>query len=102
MVLYDAIMYKYPEAIPFKDFEIRAEEGEVFITEWNLSESPPSLEELKSWWTEFQKKEPISNVDPVKVIEKELRQERIVRKKIEQQLAEMKLEIQSIKRSENK
>lgn len=55
MILYDAIMYKYPEAIPKKDFVLRNDGNGSYIEEWNLRAPIPTKEELQLWWEESKK-----------------------------------------------
>lgn len=55
MILYDAIMYKYPDAIPKKDFVLRNDGNGSYIEEWNLRTPIPSEEELQLWWEESKK-----------------------------------------------
>ncbi|WP_307893982.1 XkdW family protein [Bacillus swezeyi] len=109
MIIYDAIMYKYPNAIPNQDFEIRAENGNVYISKWNLSESAPSQEELELWWEESQQYPAYIDEDPLKTLGEQLSQERIARKKIERanqtmenELAALKLELFHLKGGQEK
>jgi hypothetical protein len=48
-----AILSKYPNAIPSKDFIIRSNEEGQYIAEWNLDDSMPTNEELESWYFDF-------------------------------------------------
>lgn len=42
MILYDAIMYKYPDAVPRKDFELRNDGNGSYIEKWNLRAPIPT------------------------------------------------------------
>lgn len=55
MILYDAIMYKYPNAVSRKDFELRNDGNGSYIEKWNLRAPLPTQAELETWWEELQK-----------------------------------------------
>lgn len=55
MILYDAIMWAYPNAIPNKDFVLRNDGDGPYIEQWNLRAPIPTKEELQMWWKESQK-----------------------------------------------
>ncbi len=46
MILYDAIMYKYPDAVPRKDFELRNDGNGSYIEKWNLRAPIPTQKNL--------------------------------------------------------
>lgn len=50
MILYEAIKYKYPDADPQKDFELRNDGAGSYIDEWYLDVPKPTEKELKKWW----------------------------------------------------
>ncbi|BBP91829.1 hypothetical protein BsIDN1_54470 [Bacillus safensis] len=47
MILYEAIKYKYPDADPQKDFELRNDGAGSYIDEWYLDVPKPTEKELK-------------------------------------------------------
>lgn len=51
----EAIMYKYPNTDPTKDFIVQNDGEGSYIAEWNLRAPIPTQKELESWWEELQK-----------------------------------------------
>lgn len=104
MILYDAIMYKYPDAVPRKDFELRNDGNGSYIEKWNLRSPIPTQKELETWWEELQKNPPYEPPDQVELLAQELSQEKLARKQLEElnktlgsELAGIKLSLLSLK-----
>ena len=57
MNIEQAILFKYPTAIPNTDFVITIDEQGEYISEWNLSEPQPTTEELNEWYFQYKKEE---------------------------------------------
>lgn len=57
MNLVFAIQYKYPTANSQRDFRVEDDGEGPYISLWNLSESPPTDEELATWWLEYKREE---------------------------------------------
>ncbi|KIN37626.1 XkdW family protein [Bacillus subtilis] len=103
MILYDAIMYKYPTAVPRKDFELRNDGNGSYIEKWNLRAPLPTQEELQAWWEESKSKPPYEPPDQVDLLAQELSQEKLARKQLEElnqtlgnALSEIKLQLLSL------
>ncbi|MGG1248465.1 XkdW family protein [Bacillus spizizenii] len=108
MILYDAIMYKYPNAVPRKDFELRNDGNGSYIEKWNLRAPLPTQEELQAWWEESKSNQPYEPPDQVKLLAHELSQEKLARKKLEElnqtlgnALSEIKLQLLSLQGENN-
>lgn len=104
MILYDAIMYKYPNAVSRKDFELRNDGNGSYIEKWNLRAPLPTQAELESWWEESQKNPPYEPPGQVELLAQELSQEKLARKQLEElnktlgsELADIKLSLLSLK-----
>ncbi|KAA6482263.1 hypothetical protein DX928_03930 [Bacillus swezeyi] len=65
MILYDAIMWAYPDAIPNKDFVLRNDGDGTYIERWNLRAPIPTEEELQMWWKASQKGQAPTLLDSV-------------------------------------
>ncbi|WP_440645030.1 XkdW family protein [Bacillus subtilis] len=103
MILYDAIMYKYPKAVPKKDFVLRNDGSGSYIEEWNLRTPIPTEEELQLWWEESKSNPPYEPPDQVALLAQELSQEKLARKQLEElnqtlgnALSEIKLQLLSL------
>ncbi|MEK4689448.1 MULTISPECIES: XkdW family protein [Bacillus] len=103
MILYDAIMYKYPTAVPRKDFELRNDGNGSYIEKWNLRAPLPTQQELQSWWEESKSKPLYEPPDQVELLAQELSQEKLARKQLEElnqtlgnALSEIKLQLLSL------
>ncbi|MEG7381816.1 XkdW family protein [Bacillus subtilis] len=103
MILYDAIMYKYPNAVPRKDFELRNDGNGSYIEKWNLRAPLPTQEELQAWWEESKSNPPYEPPDQVELLAQELSQEKLARKQFEElnqtlgnALSEIKLQLLSL------
>ncbi|XAK57472.1 XkdW family protein [Bacillus inaquosorum] len=103
MILYDAIMYKYPNAVPRKDFELRNDGNGSYIEKWNLRAPLPTQEELQAWWEESKSNPPYEPPDQVELLAQELSQEKLARKQLEElnqtlgnALSEIKLQLLSL------
>ncbi|MCV0026948.1 XkdW family protein [Bacillus sp. XT-2] len=108
MILYDAIMYKYPTAVPRKDFELRNDGNGSYIEKWNLRAPLPTQQELQAWWEESESKPPYEPPDQVELLAQELSQEKLARKQLEElnqtlgnQLSEIKLQLLSLEGEKN-
>nr|WP_087991962.1 XkdW family protein [Bacillus subtilis] len=108
MILYDAIMYKYPTAVPRKDFELRNDGNGSYIEKWNLRAPLPTQQELQAWWEESKSKPPYEPRDQVELLAQELSQEKLARKQLEElnqtlgnQLSEIKLQLLSLEGEKN-
>lgn len=104
MILYDAIMYKYPDAVPRKDFESWNDGNGSYIEKWNLRAPIPTQKELEAWWEESQENPPYEPPDQVEVLAQELSQEKLARKRLEElnktlgsELSDIKLSLLSLK-----
>ncbi|MCI4135748.1 XkdW family protein [Bacillus vallismortis] len=104
MILYDAIMYKYPDAVPRKDFELRNDGEGSYIAEWNLRAPIPTQKELESWWEESRKNPPYDPPNQVEFLAQALSQEKLARKQLEElnktlgsELSDIKLSLLSLK-----
>lgn len=54
--LSQAIITKYPNAMPIKDFIVRNDGEGDYIAYWNYAEEPKPLEEeIEAWWFEYRK-----------------------------------------------
>ncbi len=73
MILYDAIMYKYPKAVPKKDFVLRNDGSGSYIEEWNLRTPIPTEEELQLWWEESKSTPPYEPPDQSRCLHKNCR-----------------------------
>lgn len=103
MILYDAIMYKYPNAVPRKDFELRNDGNGSYIEKWNLRAPLPTQQELQAWWEESKSNPPYEPPDQVELLAQELSQEKLARKQLEElnqtlgnALSEIKLQLLSL------
>lgn len=85
MILYEAIKYKYPEADPQKDFELRNDGDGSYINEWHLNVPKPTAEELKKWWEESQANPRYQPPLPLDYLAQEVAKEKLVRKQLEHQ-----------------
>ncbi|WP_282627632.1 XkdW family protein [Bacillus subtilis] len=108
MILYDAIMYKYPNAVPRKDFELRNDGNGSYIEKWNLRAPLPTQEELQAWWEESKSNPPYEPPDQVELLAQELSQEKLARKQLEElnqtlgnALSEIKLQLLSLQGEDN-
>ncbi|MCW0121620.1 XkdW family protein [Bacillus subtilis] len=108
MILYDAIMYKYPNAVPRKDFELRNDGNGSYIEKWNLRAPLPTQEELQAWWEESKSNPAYEPPDQVELLAQELSQEKLARKKLEElnqtlgnALSEIKLQLLSLQGENN-
>ncbi len=108
MILYDAIMYKYPNAVPRKDFELRNDGNGSYIEKWNLRAPLPTQEELQAWWEESKSNPVYESPDQVELLAQELSQEKLARKKLEElnqtlgnALSEIKLQLLSLQGENN-
>ncbi|MEC1627592.1 XkdW family protein [Bacillus mojavensis] len=108
MILYDAIMYKYPNATPRKDFELRNDGNGSYIEKWNLRAPLPTQEELQAWWEESKSNPPYEPPDQVELLAQELSQEKLARKQLEElnqtlgnALSEIKLQLLSLQGENN-
>ncbi|MCY7895085.1 XkdW family protein [Bacillus vallismortis] len=108
MILYDAIIYKYPNAVPRKDFELRNDGNGSYIEKWNLRAPLPTQEELQAWWEESKSNPPYEPPDQVELLAQELSQEKLARKQLEElnqtlgnALSEIKLQLLSLQGENN-
>ncbi|MCY8857037.1 XkdW family protein [Bacillus atrophaeus] len=104
MMLYDAIMYKYPDAEVMRDFKLRNEGGDSYIAEWNIRAPIPTKEDLQAWWEELQQNPPYEPPDQLELLAQQLSQEKLARKQLEElnetlgsELSGIKLELLSLK-----
>ncbi|KXZ18770.1 phage portal protein [Bacillus nakamurai] len=104
MILFDAIMYKYPETVPLKDFILRNDGNESYIEKWNINAPIPTKEQLQAWWEESQKNPPYEPPDQVELLAQELSREKLARKQLEElnsmlgnELSDVKLTLLSLK-----
>ncbi|KJH55724.1 MULTISPECIES: XkdW family protein [Bacillus subtilis group] len=107
MILYDAIMYKYPEAIPKKDFVLRNDGNGSYIEEWNLRAPIPTKEDLQLWWEESKKSQLYTPPSLTESLGRQLTEERLARKALEesyklmgQELAKLKIQSLQLKGEE--
>lgn len=97
MILYDAIMYKYPNAVPRKDFELRNDGNGSYIEKWNIRAPLPTQEELEAWWEESQKKPSYEPPNQIELLTQELSQEKLARKQLEELNQTLGSELSKIK-----
>ncbi|MGG0047066.1 XkdW family protein [Bacillus subtilis] len=106
----EAILFKYPTADPTKDFIVQnnGDGTPSYIAEWNIRAPIPTEADLKSWWEELQS---ISAVKPpvqVDLLAKELSQEKLARKQLEElnqtlgsELSKIKLQLLTLQGGED-
>ncbi|MEW4058072.1 XkdW family protein [Bacillus siamensis] len=104
MVLFDVILYKYPDAVPLKDFVLRNDGNDSYIEKWNLNAPIPTKEQLEAWWEELQKNPPYEPPDQIEMLAQELSKEKLARKQLEElngklgnALSDVKLTLLSLK-----
>ncbi|HCO81280.1 MULTISPECIES: XkdW family protein [Bacillus] len=85
MILYEAIKYKYPDADPQKDFELRNDGDGSYINEWHLDVPKPTAEELKEWWEASQINPQYQPPLPLEFLAQEVAKEKLMRKQLEHQ-----------------
>ncbi|MGF9967808.1 XkdW protein [Bacillus sp. SJZ110] len=95
----EAILFKYPTADPTKDFIVQnnGDGTPSYIAEWNIRAPIPTEAELKTWWEELQS---ISAYEPpvqVDLLAKELSQEKLARKQLEELNQTLGSELSKIK-----
>ncbi|MCY8341122.1 XkdW family protein [Bacillus haynesii] len=104
MILYDAIMWAYPDATPNKDFVLRNDGNGPYIEEWNLRAPIPKKEELQLWWEESKKSQLYPPPSLIESLGRQLTEERLARKALEEsyklmgeELAKLKIESLQLK-----
>ncbi|MGE6629819.1 XkdW family protein [Bacillus sp. NPDC077027] len=104
MILYEAIKYKYPDAVPRQDFELRNDGAGSYIEEWKLQAPLPTEEELQRWWEESQMNPSYNPPDQLELLATELSKEKLARKRLEEsnefigkELTAVKLKLLSLK-----
>ncbi|MFP7345991.1 XkdW family protein [Bacillus safensis] len=97
MILYEAIKYKYPDADPQKDFELRNDGAGTYIEEWNLDVPKPTKEELKKWWEESQANPRYQPPLPLDYLAQEVAKEKLMRKQLEHQCDLLSNELKALK-----
>lgn len=95
----EAILFKYPTADPTKDFIVQnnGDGTPSYIAEWNIRAPIPTEAELKTWWEELQSTfayEPPVQVD---LLARELSQEKLARKQLEELNQTLGSELSKIK-----
>lgn len=97
MILYEAIKYKYPDADPQKDFELRNDGAGSYIDEWYLDVPKPTEEELKKWWEESQANPRYQPPLPLDYLAQEVAKEKLMRKQLEHQYDLLSNELKTLK-----
>ncbi|UYO34977.1 XkdW family protein [Bacillus zhangzhouensis] len=97
MILYEAIKYKYPDADPQKDFELRNDGAGSYIDEWYLDVPKPTHEELKKWWKESQANPRYQPPLPLNYLAQEVAKEKLMRKQLEHQYDLLSNELNTLK-----
>ncbi|MBG9815624.1 MULTISPECIES: XkdW family protein [Bacillus] len=97
MILYEAIKYKYPNADPQKDFELRNDGAGSYIDEWYLDVPKPTEEELKKWWEESQTNPRYQPPLPLDYLAQEVAKEKLMRKQLEHQCDLLSNELKALK-----
>ncbi|MBR0638351.1 XkdW family protein [Bacillus safensis] len=97
MILYEAIKYKYPDADPQKDFELRNDGADSYIDEWYLDVPKPTEEELKKWWEESQTNPRYHPPLPLDYLAQEVAKEKLMRKQLEHQCDLLSNELKALK-----
>lgn len=97
MILYEAIKYKYPNADPQKDFELRNDGAGSYIDEWYLDVPKPTEEELKKWWEELQTNPRYQPPLPLDYLAQEVAKEKLMRKQLEHQCDLLSNELKALK-----
>ncbi|MBR0604247.1 phage portal protein [Bacillus safensis] len=97
MILYEAIKYKYPNADPQKDFELRNDGAGSYIDEWYLDVPKPTEEELKKWWEESQANPRYQPPLPLDYLAQEVAKEKLMRKQLEHQCDLLSNELKTLK-----
>ncbi|UQZ94046.1 XkdW family protein [Bacillus safensis] len=97
MILYEAIKYKYPNADPQKDFELRNDGAGSYIDEWYLDVPKPTEEELKKWWEESKTNPRYQPPLPLDYLAQEVAKEKLMRKQLEHQCDLLSNELKALK-----
>ncbi|OYN63820.1 XkdW family protein [Bacillus safensis] len=97
MILYEAIKYKYPNADPQKDFELRNDGAGSYVDEWYLDVPKPTEEELKKWWEESQTNPRYQPPLPLDYLAQEVAKEKLMRKQLEHQCDLLSNELKALK-----
>lgn len=53
MDVYKTLKHLYPDLKADKDYELKQEKAEVFISKWNLDKEQPTQEEIAAAWEEI-------------------------------------------------
>lgn len=97
----EAILFKYPTADPTKDFIVQnnGDGTPSYIAEWNIRAPIPTEAELKTWWEELQSTSTSAYEPPVQVdlLARELSQEKLARKQLEELNQTLGSELSKIK-----
>ncbi|MCY8816831.1 XkdW family protein [Bacillus atrophaeus] len=95
----EAILFKYPTADPTKDFIVQnnGDGTPSYIAEWNIRAPIPTEAELKSWWEELQSTSVYEAPIQVDILAKELSQEKLARKQLEELNQTLGSELSKIK-----
>ncbi|MCM3139294.1 MULTISPECIES: XkdW family protein [Bacillus] len=97
MILYEAIKYKYPDADPQKDFELRNDGDGSYINEWYLDVPKPTIKELTKWWKESQINPRYQPPLPLDYLAQEVAKEKLMRKQLEHQCVLLTNELNALK-----
>ncbi|MCC9088782.1 XkdW family protein [Bacillus pumilus] len=97
MILYEAIKYKYPDAEPQRDFELRNDGAGAYIDEWHLDVPKPTTEELIEWWEKAQMNPQYQPPLPLDFLAQEVAKEKLTRKQLEHQCDLLTNELQALK-----
>ncbi|CCU57197.1 XkdW family protein [Bacillus subtilis] len=95
----EAILYKYPTADPTKDFIVQnnGDGTPSYIAEWNIRAPIPTEVELKTWWEELQSTSAYEPPVQVDLLARELSQEKLARKQLEELNQTLGSELSKIK-----
>ncbi|MEA1024786.1 XkdW family protein [Bacillus subtilis] len=95
----EAILFKYPTADPTKDFIVQnnGDGTPSYIAEWNIRAPIPTETELKTWWEELQSTSAYEPPVQVDLFARELSQEKLARKQLEELNQTLGSELSKIK-----